>query len=140
MRIEVLGPVNVELDGRPLSVGGSQQRRLLGLLVVHRGHAVSTERIVDALWNGAAPDGAARSVRTYVSRLRNALPDVAIDRSSAGYTLELDNASVGLDADEFDRLLDRARLQPPDLALSTYTDALALWLSLIHISEPTRRH
>ena len=55
MRIGVLGPIEAEVDGRPLPIGGSQQRRLLGLLVVHRGHAVSTERIAEALWNGDAP-------------------------------------------------------------------------------------
>jgi DNA-binding SARP family transcriptional activator len=127
MRIGVLGPIEVEADGRPLSIGGSQQRRLLGLLVVHLGHAVSTERIVEALWDGDAPDGAARSVRTYVSRLRNALPDVAIERSSAGYLLQLDDASVELDVEQFGRVLDRAERQPPDLALSTYDEALARW-------------
>jgi DNA-binding SARP family transcriptional activator/WD40 repeat protein len=127
MRIGVLGPIDVEVDGQPVPVGGSQQRRLLGLLVVHRDRAVSTERIVEALWDGDAPDGAARSVRTYVSRLRAALPGVAIERSDAGYVLELDEASVDLDADAFGRLLDRASRQPPDLALAAYDEALALW-------------
>lgn len=127
MRIGLLGPIEVEHDGRPLPIGGSQQRRLLGLLVVHRGHPVSTDRIVDALWGDEAPDGAARSVRTYVSRLRNALPDLAIDRGGAGYTLELDPAQVELDVAVFDRLLEHAARQPPDLALSSYDQALALW-------------
>ena len=110
-----------------MPIGGSQQRRLLGLLVVHRGQAVSTERIAEALWNGDAPDGANRSVRTYVSRLRTALPDAAIDRQSAGYTLRLDGACVSLDVDEFNELLDRAARQPPDLAIDTLDAALALW-------------
>ena len=127
MRIGVLGPIEAEVDGRSLPIGGSQQRRLLGLLVVHRGQAVSTERIAEALWNGDAPDGASRSVRTYVSRLRTALPDAAIDRQSAGYTLRLDGACVSLDVDEFNEQLDRAARQPPDLAISTLDEALALW-------------
>ena len=75
MRIRVLGPVAVERDGVPVNVGGSQQRRLLALLVLQRGRAVSAERVVDALWpDGDAPDGAARSMRTYLSRLRTVLP------------------------------------------------------------------
>jgi DNA-binding SARP family transcriptional activator len=75
MRVKVLGPVEAEEDGAAVAVGGPQQRRLLALLVVHRGRAVSTDRLVDALWpDGDAPDGAARSMRTYLSRLRAVLP------------------------------------------------------------------
>ena len=59
MQIRVLGPVEVERDGVLVNVGGPQQRRLLALLVLHRGQAVSTDRVVDALWpDGDAPEGA----------------------------------------------------------------------------------
>ena len=74
MRFKVLGSIEAEHDGVRAAVGGPKQRRLLGVLLVSRGHAVSADRLVDALWpDGNAPDGAARSVMTYVSRLRTAL-------------------------------------------------------------------
>jgi DNA-binding SARP family transcriptional activator/serine/threonine protein kinase/WD40 repeat protein len=126
MRIRVLGPVEVERDGASVNVGGPQQRRLLSLLVVQRGHAVSTERLVDALWpDGGAPDGAARSMRTYLSRLRGALPDASITSGPAGYALDLGDA--WLDIEEFDALVGHAESADPDRAVGLYDEALALW-------------
>jgi DNA-binding SARP family transcriptional activator/tRNA A-37 threonylcarbamoyl transferase component Bud32/WD40 repeat protein len=126
MRIRVLGPVEVERDGAPVNVGGPQQRRLLALLIVQRGHAVSTERLIDALWpDGDAPDGAARSMRTYLSRLRNVLPEASITSGPAGYALHVSDAA--LDVDEFDALVGDAEGSVPDRAVDLYDQALALW-------------
>jgi len=126
MRVRVLGPVDVERDGVPVMVGGRQQRRLFALFVLHRGHAVSTDRMVDALWPGSdAPEGAARSMRTYLSRLRSVLPEGSILTGPAGYTLELNGA--WLDVREFDTLLRQAEQSVPDRALALYEEALALW-------------
>jgi DNA-binding SARP family transcriptional activator/WD40 repeat protein/tRNA A-37 threonylcarbamoyl transferase component Bud32 len=126
MRIRVLGPVEVERDGALVNVGGPQQRRLLGVLVLHRGHALSTERLVDALWpDGGAPDGASRSMRTYLSRLRSALSDASITSGRAGYALDARDA--WLDVEEFDSLLGQAERSAPDRAVGLYDEALALW-------------
>ena len=126
MRITVLGPVEVEHDGASINVGGSRQRRLLALLVLQRGKAVSTERLVDALWpDGEAPEAATRSMRTYVSRLRTALPGISITTQPGGYVLDVDGARV--DVDEFDDLLGEAESSVPDRALGLYDEALSLW-------------
>jgi DNA-binding SARP family transcriptional activator len=116
----VLGPVAVERDGVPVNVGRSQQRRLLGLLVVQRGKAVPAERVVDALWpEGDAPDGAARSLRTYLSRLRTVLPGISITTQPSGYVLDVNGARV--DPDEFHDLLGEAESSVPDRALGSTT-------------------
>ena len=126
MRITVLGPVGVERDGELINVGGPQQRRLLAFLVVQRGHPVSTDRLVDALWpDGVAPDGAARSMRTYLSRLRSVLPDTAVVSRHSGYMLDLDG--VELDVEEFDSLIDSAERMLPDQQVDRYDEALSLW-------------
>ncbi len=126
MRIRVLGPVEVERDGALVNVGGPQQRRLLGVLVLHRGHAVSTERLVDALWpDGGAPDGATRSMRTYLSRLRSALSEASITSGRAGYALDVSDA--WFDVEEFDTLVGRAEGSVPDRAVGLYDEALSLW-------------
>jgi WD40 repeat protein/DNA-binding SARP family transcriptional activator len=87
---------------------------------------VSADRLVDALWpDGAAPDGAARSVMTYVSRLRGALGNGHIVTSGPGYRLTCDRTSC--DADEFEALVAEAEAALPDRALACYDQALALW-------------
>ena len=73
MRYGVLGPIEVHRNGVVVPIGGPQQRRVLALLLSRPCDSVSTDRMVDCLWSdGSAPDGAARSVMTYVSRLRSA--------------------------------------------------------------------
>jgi DNA-binding SARP family transcriptional activator/WD40 repeat protein/tRNA A-37 threonylcarbamoyl transferase component Bud32 len=124
MRFRVLGPVDVVDDDRVVPLGGPQQRRLLALLLAERGRAVSTERIVDALWaEGESPDGASRSAMKYVSRLRAALGDVTIATVGSGYRLDVNSC----DADEFEMLIDTAGQEMPDAAVQQYEAALALW-------------
>jgi DNA-binding SARP family transcriptional activator/WD40 repeat protein len=125
MRIMALGPVEVEHDGVVVNVGGRQQRRLLALLVAHRGRPVSAERLVDAMWpDGDAPDGSLRSMRTYLSRLRAVLPDDSIVTRHGGYQLG-DGAMVDIDA--FERLVEDAERSVPDEALDSYSEAIELW-------------
>src|SRR6476659_6715418 len=98
MHYSVLGPVEARVDTAELPVGGQQQRRLLALMLSSPGHVVTTERLVDCLWpDGLAPSGAARSVLTYVSRLRAALGDGSIATLREGYRLELNGSAVDAD-------------------------------------------
>src|SRR5262245_40007826 len=126
MRYGVLGPVEVSVDGEVVAIGGPQQRRILALLLQRPGHAVSTTRMVDCLWgDGAAPDGATRSVMPYVSRLRSALGENAIERAHDGYRLILNGST--LDAGEFEACLSTAASAEPGRAMDLYEQALALW-------------
>jgi DNA-binding SARP family transcriptional activator/WD40 repeat protein len=126
MRVNTLGSVEVESDGVVVNVGGKQQRRLLGFLVVQRGRPVSTERLVDAVWpDGDAPAGSVRSMRTYVSRLRSVLPAGSVVSRHGAYSLCTD--ALTIDVDDFDRLLARAESSAPDVALACYDEALDLW-------------
>ena len=126
LRIRVLGPLEVDLDGRALAVGGPQQRRLLAMLVVNRGRVVSVDRIIEAMWSeGDPPDGANRSVLTYVSRLRAVLPAGTLATIDGGYRLESDRAAC--DVDEFERLVTSAEASMPDRAIELLTEAIALW-------------
>jgi serine/threonine protein kinase/WD40 repeat protein len=126
MRYGVLGPVEAKLDDVPVAVGGPQQRRLLALLLSRPGESISSERLVDCLWpDGLAPDGAARSVMTYVSRLRTALGDASISTVQEGYQLELCDSVV--DSQQFETLLSEAGTAEPGRATEIYDRALALW-------------
>jgi hypothetical protein len=126
VRFGVLGPIEVEVDGALIPIVGPQQRRLLGLLIAERGRVVSTDRMVDALWpDGEAPEGAGRSVLTYVSRLRATLGGGGIVTRPPGYLLDLREGTC--DADEFEAMLDEGDRALPELALECYDAALRLW-------------
>jgi DNA-binding SARP family transcriptional activator/WD40 repeat protein len=82
--------------------------------------------MVDCLWaDGEAPDGAARSVMTYVSRLRAALGEQTIERVHDGYRLVLDGDA--LDATEFEACLSEAESAEPERAIELYERGLSLW-------------
>ena len=96
VRIEVLGPLRVHVDGVEQRLGGRRERAVLALLAAAGGRAVSAERLVDEVWGEDAPASATGSLQVAVSRLRGSLePDRAsgaapavLTRGPGGYALE----------------------------------------------------
>jgi DNA-binding SARP family transcriptional activator/ABC-type branched-subunit amino acid transport system substrate-binding protein len=128
-RFGILGPLSVQDGSREVDVGGTRQRALLALLLLHRGEPVSAERIAEELWNGVPPPGAAKTVQVYVSRLRSVLADGLVARRGSGYAIDVDPAQ--LDAAEFERLVETGRVHLVDgdarAAREQLDRALALW-------------
>ena len=87
MEFGILGPFEVVRDGRPLALGGAQQRALLALLVLHRGDVLSTDRLVDELWGERTPATAHKTVQVYVWHLRRVLGEGVIVTRRPGYVL-----------------------------------------------------
>lgn len=123
MELRILGPLEAWEGGRQLSLPSGRQRALLALLLLHAGEAVSSERLIDLFWEEHPPATAAKVVQGYVSQLRRALPQGAIETRGSGYLLRVGET----DAAEFEQLLDRARDQAPREAARTLRSALALW-------------
>ncbi len=73
MDYRILGPLQVEDDGRPVPLGGPKQRALLALLVLRENEVVPRERLIEDLWGEGAPETAATALQGYVSALRKAL-------------------------------------------------------------------
>src|SRR6266498_2849700 len=72
----LLGPLQVVRSGSEVSLGGPRQRAVLALLLLRANTVVSVDRLVDEVWDGKPPDGAVRTLQTYVFHLREALePD-----------------------------------------------------------------
>ena len=97
LEFRILGPIEVRLRGEPLQLGGPKQRALLALLLVEAGRAVSTDRLVDALWSEHPPRTAQTSLQNFVSQLRKLLgPDVLVTKPP-GYLLRArpDRLDVG---------------------------------------------
>ncbi|WP_405488070.1 BTAD domain-containing putative transcriptional regulator [Streptomyces sp. NBC_00096] len=153
VHIRVLGSLTAERDGEPVPLGGHRQRSVLGLLVAARGRVVSVDRMIDDLWQGAAPARAVASLQAYVSNLRRLLEPGRAPRTAAtllvsmppGYALRLPGDAV--DAWRFERLLGSARellaaappqgaqdpradlpVAGPAAARSLLREALDLWL------------
>ena len=70
MDVRILGPLEVRAAGRPLPLGGTKQRAVLAMLVLHANQVVSIDYLVDGLWGQASPDSATNVVQVYISRLR----------------------------------------------------------------------
>jgi predicted ATPase/DNA-binding SARP family transcriptional activator len=125
----VLGPVEVVRSGRPVQLGGRRQRLLLALLLVERGRAVSSDRLIDELWQGTPPRGAEGTLRVYVSRLRSALGDTTLRARPPGYVLDIDADLV--DASRFEDLQREGHEAlaggSAGLAADRLRAALALW-------------
>ena len=103
---------------------------MLALLALDAGRVVPAGRLVEEVWLGRPPLGAAKTLRSYVSRLRSALaPEVPVVPRGGGYAL---GAGAGqLDVARFERLVaeGRAALGGGEAAAAgnRFREALALW-------------
>jgi predicted ATPase/DNA-binding SARP family transcriptional activator len=127
--IRVLGPVEVLVNGEPVPLA-AKLRRVVAVLVMHRGETRSAEGLIDAVWGVEPAPSGRHLLQVYVSGLRKALPaGVQIVTRGGGYALEM--PSDALDATRFERLLEegRAALAAGDAAaaVSMLGAALALW-------------
>ena len=127
MEFRVLGPLEVLDEGRALDLGAPRQRALLAVLLLHANEAVSTDRLVEALWPADIPPTAVKAIQVYVSALRKALGSAreALETRGSGYLLRV--APGELDLHEFERLLARARDENAAARVATLHEALALW-------------
>ena len=101
--LRLLGTVEAARGGARVSLGGPRQRALLALLAIQPGRPLAAERLVEELWHGTPPAGAATTLRSYLSRLRAALGDDAVIQADSGtYVLEVEPERV--DARRFERL------------------------------------
>lgn len=95
LRLRLLGPLTVEGElSAPLPTG--KARRVLAVLAQRRGEFVPVGTLVEALWNGAAPERAERNVAALVSRLRRSLGRDRIEGSAAAYRLLPDGVAIDL--------------------------------------------
>ena len=125
LEFRVLGPLEVRSDGAPVQLGGPKQRALLALLLVDAGRAVSTDRLIDALWGEHPPRTAPTSLQNFVSQLRKLLGPELLVTKPPGYLLRIDPLQV--DVNRVHALLTEAREAPPEERAAKLRDALDLW-------------
>jgi DNA-binding SARP family transcriptional activator len=134
IRVRVLGPLEVTVDGVPANVGGPRQRCVLARLIAGHGQVVSADRLIEDLYADEAPARALAAVQSYISHLRRALEPgrAAWDRagvlaaSPPGYALRLSLDMV--DAWAFENEVHQAAGQDDPVAVhSRLSLALASW-------------
>jgi YVTN family beta-propeller protein len=125
MDFRILGPLEVEDDGRLLKLGGAKQRALLAVLLLHANEVVSRDRLIDELWGGSPPETASTALQVHVSQLRKVLGHDLIETRSRGYLLHVGDGE--LDLDRFERLVRRTGGEPPAEAAGRLREALSLW-------------
>jgi predicted ATPase/DNA-binding SARP family transcriptional activator len=134
VRFGILGSFEVADDeGRPVAVGGLKRRAVLAILLMQANQVVSTDRLIEHLWEGEPPASAAKSLQVHVSRLRGALGTESGERRlvtlGAGYLLRVTPGE--LDAERFERMVDKAdalfTAGRAELAAVTLREALEIW-------------
>jgi DNA-binding SARP family transcriptional activator len=125
LEFRILGPLEVADAGEPVQLHGQKQRALLALLLLEPNRVVSTDRIIDSLWGEEPPKTAATSLQNFVSQLRKLLGPETLLTKPPGYELRLEQEQ--LDFEQFRRLVDEARGEPPDARAEKLRRALSLW-------------
>ncbi|MEV0468156.1 BTAD domain-containing putative transcriptional regulator [Nocardia tengchongensis] len=141
IRIGVLGPLHISIDGQRVPPGAPMQCAVLGRLVAAGGRVVPTERLIDDLWHGDPPAKAVAALQVYIHNLRRVFePDRprrahsrVIVSESHGYALNLEPNQV--DSWLFEQLLhgheaamrDPARRPDPLEQVRVLDSALACW-------------
>jgi DNA-binding SARP family transcriptional activator len=122
----LLGPLEVvDDDGRAVPLGGQKQRALLALLLLNANRVVSTDTLLDVLWDGEPPRTAGTSLQNMVSSLRKALGREHVVTRPPGYALDVDPRQV--DVGRLEQLVAVAKVATPDERGRVVREALALW-------------
>jgi predicted ATPase/DNA-binding SARP family transcriptional activator len=134
MEIRLLGPLEVERQGRVVELAGRRLRLLVAMLALQAGRVVTAERLIGLLWEEASlPVDPANALQALVSRLRRALAAVGagerlVSRPS-GYLLAV--VADQVDALRFERLAAEGHAhltaERHREAVTTLRGALDMW-------------
>ena len=126
MRFGVLGSLEVrDGAGRLVQLGGGRQRKLLAILLVRAGEAVSTDLLIEELWGEHPPPTALKALQGHVSQLRKLLGPGALVTQAPGYVLRVEPEET--DVGRFERLAGEAAGAPPATAAELLREALGIW-------------
>jgi DNA-binding SARP family transcriptional activator len=103
VQIRLLGPVDVLTAGQVVPLGSPKQRAALAAFAVDAGRVVQVDTLIARIWGQQPPDGARRTLHTYVAQTRRLLEAVSagkvpvrLVRGGGGYTLEIERDRVDL--------------------------------------------
>jgi DNA-binding SARP family transcriptional activator len=132
-----LGPVEALVGGQQVDLGAPKQRALFGLLLSQVDRLVAVDVLIEELWSGDPPAAAMKSLRVYISNLRQVLepgraaraPATALHTRPPGYLL--DSRGVEFDVHRFIEYATAGREAlgrgDPGQAVHEFDKALTLW-------------
>ena len=106
LELRILGRFEARIGGAVLEVAPMPER-LLAVLTLRAGEALTAASLIESMWDGEAPASASSVLRVYVAQLRRALPAGRLLSDRAGYLLAV--AEGELDAERFEHLLADGR-------------------------------
>jgi predicted ATPase/DNA-binding SARP family transcriptional activator len=96
--VQLLGSLRASIGEAELDLVTPMHRALLAILAVNANAVVSTEQLIDEMWQRNPPDGARATLQSYVSVLRRKCRDLGrpdlIETRPPGYVLRLANADL----------------------------------------------
>jgi DNA-binding winged helix-turn-helix (wHTH) protein/Tfp pilus assembly protein PilF len=131
MEALLLGPLELRRGDRLVDLGDPRQQSVLVVLLLHANRPVSTQRLVEVVWNGKI--GKTNPVPHYISEIRKAFRDedvpAEIKTEANGYRLVIDPADI--DVERFSTLCATAeaakRAGDNEGRLTALRAAVALW-------------
>jgi len=87
----------VRSGGLALDLGGQKQRALLAVLLLEANRVVSSDRLIEALWDEQPPETAGKALQVYVSRLRKLLGKERVQTKPPGYVLRVEPDELDLE-------------------------------------------
>ncbi len=132
IRLDVLGPLEVTVDGAPVDIRRGIPRAIVVALVVHARDVVSAGALAELVWADAQPKNPVNALQLQVSYLRKRLGGGSAGQPlvtrPGGYVLMVDDDDI--DARRFERLVrEAAQLAStdPSSAADKFEAALGWW-------------
>jgi len=133
-----LGPLQVRLDGAPVTIPGAKPRAILTLLGLHCGSVVSADTLVELLWGDDPPRTAGKALQTHISSLRHTLGEGFVLTEGTGWTL----TGPVVDASRYKLAarIGREAAAAGDIsgAVTRFEEALALWRGIPELPDSQR--
>ncbi|MFF4402811.1 BTAD domain-containing putative transcriptional regulator [Streptomyces sp. NPDC001480] len=140
MRIQVLGPLNAEVNGGSIVPSAGKPRQILALLSLYPGRVVPVPTLMEEIWTSDMPRSALTTLQTYILQLRKRLgtamgpgapssvKDVLTTRHG-GYMLQIADDCV--DVHQYERLVREGQQAfekgDNEVSADRFRAALDLW-------------
>jgi DNA-binding SARP family transcriptional activator/tetratricopeptide (TPR) repeat protein len=129
VEFRLLGDIEMNVDGTPVTIGYAQLRSVLAVLLVEANRTVPVDQLVDRIWRDRRmphrPRGAVQHNVTLLRQTLAAARDVTIAWRSPGYRLTADPDTI--DLHRFRALVSQARTAGDEQAVALLEQALRLW-------------